>query len=224
MKKIFIILAIAIIAINANAQWFLGGNIGFYVHIEGAQNELNPCQSEIGFSIAPKFGYYFNEKFAFGVDLAAGPTFAQGVETYTWYDGWGYPHVSLSEFQGTFVHWRVSPFLRYSIFNHKKFTLMLEGSMGAGAQHFIIEYERQPQPLKYSVIGVGILNLVPILGYKLNDHIQLEAELNFLNIGYNLDIHLNGGVTELKHDFNIGFYAKNVFSVSQLRIGMIYKF
>jgi hypothetical protein len=228
MKKIYFILAIIVMVINVNAQWFIGGNLGFKVNVSGSrENEkLIPYQSQIGFTIAPKFGYFFNDKIALGIDLAVGPTFTEEAQTYAYYDNWGYPHVTTISFQGTYIHWRFAPFLRYSVFTHKKFSMLLEGSIGAAAMHVKKNYVMplsMPEE-KFSNIGVGILNILPVLSYKLNDHILLEAQLNFLNIGYNMDLLVRDSETVIIHDFNIGFNARSVFVVSQLTIGAIYKF
>jgi len=205
--------------------------LGFNLNIEGDKDEekLTPYKSEIGFSIAPKFGYYFNEKIAFGIDLAVGPTFFEGKKIMTYNDYYGYPHQYLVDLQGTFVQWRATPFLRYSVFTYKKFALILEGSVGVGGQHAKLKYDNDEKTTeKIATIGVGILNIVPILGFKLTDHLQLEAELNFLNVGYNLDINMlgegNDKTTNFKHDLNIGFNAKSVLIMSQLKIGVIYRF
>jgi len=237
MKKAYLILVIATIVVNANAQWFLGGNIGLHVSSiadtrEGAK--LTPYQSSIGFSIAPKFGYYFNEKLAIGLDLGVGPAFAKETKMYPYSDPWSGRQIQIERtYKETSVHWRFSPFIRYSVFNYKKFSLILEGSVGVAARHVSREYVNIPEFIlnpkeKYSIISVGIFNVVPVLSYKLTDHLQLEAQLNFLNLGYNIDMSGfdgNGsGVTSLKHDFNIGINSRSVFVVSQLTVGAIYKF
>ena len=229
MKKFFILFVVIFLAVNANAQWFLGGSIGFNVNVEGSKDSesFTPYKSEIGFTVAPKLGYYFNEKLALGIDLAIGPKFVNGTRTVIFYPPYGYPSEKQVSYQGTFVHWRATPFLRYSVFTYKKFALMLEGSVGVGGEHATLEFENNLTE-KSATIGIGILNIKPVLGFKLTDHLQFEAVLNFLNIGYNLDINIMGeGVdknTDLKHDLNIGFNAKSILVMSQLTIGMIYKF
>jgi hypothetical protein len=229
MKKFFIILAIAFIAINLNAQWFLGGDIDFNVRTSGAKKgKLMPDESLIGFNIAPKFGYYFNEKVAFGLGLSVGPYFIDGTETVTYYDYWG-PSVLHRKYSAIAVQFGLAPFFRYSIFSYKKFSLMLEGKIGVSGLYLEKTYENSPRvDYKSFIIGVGVFNMTPVLGYKLTDHIQLEAGLNFFNIGYNIDFFLEGREnfesTYVKHDFNIGFNASSIFVVSQLNIGMIYKF
>jgi len=233
MKKIYFILAIIFIATNVNAQWFIGGNLGFKVNIEGSRKneKLLPYQSEIGFTIAPKFGYFFSEKLAFGIDLAVGPTFTEETKTIYISNPWGHSYYETVSYQGTYIRWRFAPFIRYSVFAYKKFNLFLEGSIGAAALHVKKEFDKpifSTSAEKYSVIGVGILNIVPVLSYKLTDHLLLEAQLNFLNIGYNMDVFTSGvgdsRETDIIHDFNIGINAKSVFVVSQLTVGAIYKF
>lgn len=223
MKKIFILLAITFMAFNANAQWFLGGGAGLNATIqETPQQKLSYYTIEksreylVGFALTPKMGYYFKEKLALGLEPSIGVNFANTSQLVSLPQG-GYDYVKIEE---TYINWRIAPFLRYAVFTHKKFALMLEGSVGVGGQHAIRS--------EYSVIGVGVINIVPVLGYKLTDRLQLEATLNFINLGYNIDVHLAGkGDNKQKmivHDLNIGFNAKSVFVLSQLSIGVIYKF
>ena len=230
MKKITIIMLITFIASSANAQWFLGGNVGISATVEesagapaipGAKKERDYL---VGLAVAPKFGYCFNEKTAAGVEVSFGLTTGKITEmVYNPYYGNYYP----VSYDGLVFNWRLAPFLRYAVFTHKKFSLMLEGTVGIGGVHatFSIDY---PFPKDYSIIGIGIINMVPVLAYKLTDRLQLEAVLNFINLGYNIDIHLvpdgSGKASYLQHDLNIGFNAKSVFVMSQLTVGVIYKF
>jgi hypothetical protein len=79
---------------------------------------------------------------------------------------------------------------------------------------------------------VNVVNITPILGFKLTDHFQLETGLNFLNLGYSIGIttekHTTGDETfktnGTTHHFNTVFNSFNILSISQLTIGVIYKF
>ena len=58
---------------------------------------------------------------------------------------------------------------------------------------------------------------------------EMEAGLNFLSLGYNIDIYKgvdydNTKVDYTKHDFNFGFKSYSVHSLGQLQFGVIYKF
>jgi hypothetical protein len=80
MKKLFTLLAITFLALNVNAQWFVAGSIGVNVNdidekITWDNGEHIDKRTEIGFSIAPKGGYYFNEKLAAGLSVSIGANF-----------------------------------------------------------------------------------------------------------------------------------------------------
>ena len=215
MKKTILILAIASIAVTLNAQWFLGGNVGFSTRTEQTIADSGTDYANktiIGFQIAPKAGYYFNEKFAFGLSLSIGGNFTLATNPNA------PDHLSFS------VPWKFSPFVRYHVYNYKKFSLILEGSTGVSGNHFKAS---QNTDFKDN-IGINVINITPVLGYKLTDHFQLEAGLNFLSLGYNIYLNYAGEkpnkTTHIAHDFNIGFNSANIISMGYLTIGAIYKF
>ena len=223
MKKIFIILAIISIATNVNAQWFLGGGIGFNLHIEKTKtsSEIEKYnwtynQTYVGFAIVPKFGYYFNEKFALGLNCSA-----------------GYNLTALNKIKYHGINWSVNPFVKFTAFTCKNLSLILEGGSSIGGLHSFWKYSDEKIKKEYPTLAIGVFNITPILGFKLTDHLQLEAELHCLNIGYNIDISkresnsmIDGEFTikEVTHSFNIGFNSKSILAMTQLKIGVVYKF
>ena len=215
MKKIIFILAITFIALTLNAQWFLGGKLGLNITEE---NVTGGNKTYVGFSIAPKWGYYFNEKFALGLNTSIGTNFNLLTSD-------GYNSVKSVDIT---VPWNISPFVRFHAFTYKKLALILEGSIGIGAQHRLSKTGSNDMKVSPVTIGIGVFNITPVLGYKLTDHLQLEAGLNFLNLGYNIDVTVDVENTTktnpVKHNFNFGFYSTSILSVSQLTIGAIYKF
>jgi hypothetical protein len=222
MKKIMILFAITVMAVNVNAQWFLGGEVGINANVaEPPKNQDAGKEYLVGFIVAPKMGYYFNEKLALGLEASFGVSFVNRTEYYQYPDGYYGAYLN----DATLINWRIAPFLRHSVFTHKKFTLILEGNIGVGGTH-INNYSSSQRTS--SVISVGVLNIAPVLCYKFTEKFQLEAALNFLNIGYNIDVITSGEGTEkqtaLLHDLNIGFNTKSIFVMSQLSIGVIYKF
>jgi hypothetical protein len=101
MKNFFITIVILFITINLNAQWFLGGEMGLNVkdvnYNENASlpsgsfltgnRENTTKRTDIGFMLAPEFGYYFNDKFALGLSFRIGTTFkADTTRTLTVYE------------------------------------------------------------------------------------------------------------------------------------------
>jgi len=236
MKKPLIILVIFLFTLNSNAQWFLGGEIGLNVRNYNEKSFWEDSEhtrkiSKVGFLIAPKVGYFFNEKLAFGINFSVGPDFTNESEKNLTR---GY------KYRRTSVNWSVFPFVRYSVFTYKKFFVALEVRTGVGGSHSFWKYENLTTKKGYTTFAIGVLNVTPVLGFNLTDHLQIEAGLHFLNVGYNIDItkgkdyYVSHTEPEVeiserkinitKHDLNIGFNSSSILVVTQLKFGVIYKF
>jgi hypothetical protein len=223
MKNVIIILAILSIATNVNAQWFLGGGIGFNLNIEKTKSssEIERYnrtynQTSVGFALVPKFGYYFNEKFALGLNCSAGYNYA----------GW-------NKMKNHDISWSAGLFVRFTTFTYKNFSLILEGGSSIGGLHYFWKFRDEKIEKEHPVLAIGVFNITPILGFKLTDHLQLEVEVHFLNIGYNIDISkhelnsMNEGkftIKDVTHSFNIGFSSKSILAMTQVKVGVVYKF
>lgn len=240
MKKMFFIFAMTIIAINANAQWFIAGSVGLNVtstkETVPKPQWIGPMYSDIqstsiGFSVSPKAGYYFSDRFAAGLSFSVGPNF----RTYDYVLG-DIP-IDFKKQREWTVSWRVFPFVRYSVFTYKKFSIILEGRTGVGGAHYFSKIGEESKENNQNSIAIGVLNITPILGFKLTDKIQVEAGLHFLNLGYNIDfmkiryLACIDGFGDIwkerkmtKHDLNIGFNSSSILVMTQLQFGIIYKF
>jgi len=226
MKKLFITLAIIFIAVNGNAQWFIAGSVGLNVSDVNEttirdNKEQTSHRTEVGFSIAPKGGYYFNEKLAAGLSLSVGANFTTRTSS------------EYNDYQQYTLNWGVLPFVRYSVFTYKKFSIILEGRTGVGGSHSFYQREDDKKKNVSNTLAIGVLNVTPILGFNLTDRIQVEAGLHFLNLGYNIDITKEEAppyttpslhIRTTKHDFNIGFNSSSILVVTRLQFGVIYKF
>jgi len=220
-------MAILFIASNLNAQWFLGGEIGLNVNnsaVNIVENNIDRTRNrtEVGFLIAPKAGYYFNKKFALGLNLSVGSAFRIDASSPR--------SIKYKEY---FANWGVFPFVKYTVFTYKKFHLVLEGRTGVGGRYSFYKIGEDKIEKGYNVLAIGVFNITPILGFNLNEHLLFEAGLNFLNIGYNIDILIretNNPFTSyyvknsITHDFNIGFNSSSILVLTQLKFGVVYKF
>ena len=210
MKRYFVFLVMVFCAMSVNAQWFLGGSAG--IRVGENEEKIGVKTTGFGVNIVPKFGYYFNEKFALGLDVSTGCYFLRTTYRFISEPDWEY-----------YVSWKFNPFIRYSVFTYKKFSLTLEGSVGVSGRHYIFE----PYNIsKYSysdnfTIYIYVFNVSPLLCFQLTDHLQLETGLHFFDIGYDIGI-TDGGV--VSHNFNTVFNSFNILSTSHLTIGAIYKF
>ena len=64
MKKILLLAVVLFASLNASAQFYVGGSIGF-----GSVKPVGGGDSEFTFKILPEFGYNLNDQFAVGIIL-----------------------------------------------------------------------------------------------------------------------------------------------------------
>jgi len=244
MKKLLITIAMVFCAINVNAQWFLGGDVGLGVKNDNGNGSERGSSSgderdrrdvdntfnktEINFSLSPKVGYYFNEKFALGLSFRLGGYFMADTTMLIEYDIPDYSYSrDIKEYN---VEWGVYPFVRYSVFTYKKFSLLLEGWAGVRCLYSFHKTGNEKTEKGLTILQIGVLNVYPIVCFNLTERFQMEAGLNFLNLGYNINItkkemgENTGTYKYTQHKFNTGFNSSGILAVSQLRFGIIYKF
>ena len=231
MNKILIIFIGIFWAINLNAQWFSEGQIrvGYYSDVKNikkelANNDYTNKETSINFTVAPKVGYYFNDKFALGVSLQV---------------GYNLSNVYNNKWRRNSTVYGIYPFIRYSVFTYKKFFLMLEAGIGTG---ITFSYNRDDNyPYKYKteqrVIAINVLNLKPRIGFNLTENLQIATGINFLGLGYTINIsrykkedykndnNINTQNTKgIQHNFDFGFKSLDILSIAQLNLSVIYKF
>jgi len=246
-KKVVITMLVIIASVNVKAQWFMGGVIGLYVESEnkkGPNGEIDGSQitqtldnTSIGFRIAPTGGYYFNEKFALGLMLSVGGNFYESKEKCEHPDPRWCKDI---KYRKNSFDWGIYPLVRYSVFTYKKFSVLLEGYTGVGCSHGFGKLNHVGEDIENkkesTTISIAVFNVRPILSFKFNDRLQMEAGLRFLNLGYNINMTkekkypdaysraVEKKFNRIRHDFNIGFNSGSIFTLSQLTIGVIYKF
>ena len=99
MKKIFLTMALAIAGLTANAQVFVGGEVGFWRNWDGNHTEV---------SVRPEVGYVLSDKWAIGTGLDV---------VYNYYNG----------LKSTAVG--VSPYARYTFTKFGPVSLFLDGGV-----------------------------------------------------------------------------------------------
>ena len=222
MKKILIILTCVFTITTLNAKWFIGGELSLDINKISENKKYaysgdSSISTAIGFMIAPKTGYYFNDKFALGLNFSFG--YGSTVKKQN-------ENPKHSDYN---VRWGVYPIVRYSAFTYKKFSLLLEGKTGVGGSHLFLNVGGDTERETNDII-ISVLNIRPVLCFNLTDHFQLEAGLNVLGAGYDINISEdNSNATNYKgrfvqHRFSTFFNSSNLLNVGGLTIGMIYKF
>lgn len=111
MKKILLLAVVLFASLNASAQWYIGGSVGF--------GSVKPAggDSEAVFSILPEIGYNLNDKWAVGaiVGYHKGDGISAAINSNS--------QINLIE---EFI---INPYARYSAITWDPVTLFFDGSL-----------------------------------------------------------------------------------------------
>lgn len=106
MKKILISFVVALMALSASAQVYVGGALSWTHDDDRSYNS---------FELAPEVGYYFTPKWALGCELAYAHDKQQAVKS------------------NSFI---IAPYARYIFFNKGIVRLFVDGSLGFSTQKY----------------------------------------------------------------------------------------
>lgn len=147
MKKVLLTIALVAFAITANAQYVLGGSVGFNHtggsityhgdgpahpdwHYPGPNNNVKTSS----FTFAPKLGYQLNDKMQIGLQIGfisysetdynpSGSNFDIYYATIDGFEGWE---------KNSYKEFYIAPYFRYNIAKFGKFTFFCEGEARLG--------------------------------------------------------------------------------------------
>lgn len=208
MKKIIMTLAFAAAAmVGVNAQWSIGGAVGFDFEKNtdgGAVSDVvwnDDAEKTTAFSIAPKIGYDVNEDWTVGA-------YAGIVWSKSEYG---------DDFERKGLGWNIAPFARYNALQFGKFGIAFEGKVGIGM--FDVDDA-------YNTFSVGF-GVTPYLTYKVNDKWSLDAGLDFARLGFDYaktDYDADGREDGKTTKFGIGVNADEIFTTGDITFGATYRF
>lgn len=112
MKKIFMTMMVAMVAMVASAQVYVGGNFGIAsVSVDGADDD------ETIYSLLPEIGYKFSD------EIAVGAEFGWSKAGLSHYNG----ELTITNLNRTF---EINPYLRYTFFQSKVVNAFVDASVG----------------------------------------------------------------------------------------------
>ena len=150
MKKFLLTFIIALTAMCAQAQVYLGGSVGLAVFSSGNQD------SEVGFRLLPEVGYNFNNTWSVGavVGYEQGNFSMLGNQlSYT---------KNTSAFQ-------FSPYATWSFFRTNRVTLFLDMGLGFTTG--------EVQNVSFTALNIGVK---PGVSVGLTDHLKIKLTAGFL--------------------------------------------
>lgn len=180
MKKILMMAVMAVMALGASAQWYVGGSLNF------GQTKSDGVKTTT-YGIAPEVGYNFSEKWAFGGILDLGYTKITDVKT-------------------TLIN--VNPYARYTYFKSDVVSLFVDGTVGLGFGWSKAGGEKSDTAVAYSIglkPGVAfnfnehfsLVAHIGLLGYQGGNDTYKDAGLP-----EEWGLHLNGNALSLGFYYN----------------------
>ena len=133
MKKIFMTLAAAFVAVSMNAQVYVGGSLGF------ASVSPEVGDGETTFTLLPEIGYQFSEDWAVGVQVGYASDKVMGVGYVGDLSQW----VAVGPSESAFIF---APYARYTALKYKCVNLFFDGGIG-----FV-----SGSDAKFSAMNIGI--------------------------------------------------------------------
>lgn len=159
MKKIMMIAVMAVAAISANAQMWVGGNLGF--NTEKTKFEDTELSSGTSFEIAPEVGYNLNEKWAVAIALGYGH-YDAGTVTFAG-----------KEVSGIINTFSIKPYVRYTFVKAGNFSAFCDGVLDYSTTHVNgVENNRNSWGLA----------VTPGIAYAISPKVSLVAHVG--EIGY----------------------------------------
>ena len=204
MKKILLMLAFAGMAMAANAQFVIGGQVGFSTdnisptdhYINGTTDVTLLGDKQSVFTFMPKIGYNLNDKMQVG--LSFGCTLVN-----TTYYNYSYPALTSTKdyYRATAAHdYILAPYFRYNIAQLGKFSLFCEAALSLGCTakdkyHVFMPlysvtgaYERDldttfVNDADYKRISLDF-SIIPGFNYKFNEKCSMDIYIDLLRLGY----------------------------------------
>lgn len=219
MKKLFVSMAVlAFFSMSANAQFLLGGRVGFSSDskkqaFEDFGNNIETKSVERSFVLSPVVGYELSEK------LEVGGMISLGSEK-TYYDKANDKDVWSKTFS-----YAISPYAQYSFASFGKFNLKVEASASFGQD--IPSQKNGKEKIDGDKTTYLSLAAYPLISYDLNEHIELEAQLNFFGFVASSEITKDADNSDNKtveNSFGFSGNAGNIATTGLITVGFMYKF
>ncbi len=203
MKKIFMIAVMAVAAVSANAQWYIGGQLGLDFN-----KKNKDADSQMTFSIAPEVGYNINENWAIGAQVGfsmANKLKSDGKAIYdadgsvVAYEGKTYDNTGTSFF--------IAPYARYTFAKSGNVSFFIDGGVGFHIANYDIDDPYEKYEKSGSIFHIG---LRPGIAFKASDKVSFVATTGYLGYMKKSDDVYNGasrfGLNVNGNALQFGFY------------------
>ncbi len=199
---------------TANAQWVVGGQIGFNHFGLHDDNYTIGSNATTDITILPKVGYQLNDKMQigiqFGLDYTYNRNYANSDDTYG------------SNWQSSIA---IAPYFRYNLMQWRNFTLFCEAQLGLG---FTLESHNYNTVTDNTTdngdnFTTVALSVIPGLNYSLSDKVSMDVYFNLARLACNWV--LSDGFDVHSYDLGVNMNAQDLNAhLGNFAIGFNYHF
>jgi hypothetical protein len=128
MKKIMMIAAMMVAAVSANAQVWIGGEVGFNTSTNTVKvSGVSTDETTNNFTIAPEIGYNLSDKWAVAVKVAFAHS-GNNAQVAALVANWGINNATTNAFA-------INPYARYTFVKSGNFSAFVDGGIGYISTH-----------------------------------------------------------------------------------------
>lgn len=190
MKKLFMILALAVLTASAaHAQFFYGAQFGFYTdgNAKATTDGLERGATTYNISVKPSIGYFFTPKFVVGLKLNYTSCSYVNNDTgsLSMFDVNYYVNNLLmgNGLSRDYMSFKVSPYVRYQVFSMFDEKLKLWAELdGYWGMKYPRDTEHKIDAANRSMI-YGV-ELHPLVSYDIMDKYMIYTSLDFLSFSW----------------------------------------
>jgi len=219
MRKKYIVFVMLFASVSiCRAQFFIEGNFGvsYNVH-KGTVGENNESSSSLNFGVAPKVGYWLNDRLAAGVYMS----YNRSNQTLRYMTN---PEQEKQWQKSFFSQFGFSVFSRYQLFCIKKFSVLAESSLGINRS---VAKAKQTSIAVYNSSSFTSMdiNVYPVISYDLTDRFSILTACEFARLSFNTGSSKNelNGNKNSGSTFGFGAGSNILNSLADVRVGFTYK-
>lgn len=207
MKKLFVTVCLAVAAMTANAQTYVGGELGLWRNGEDGNNKTS-------FTLAPEIGYNLDENWALGIKLGYNYNYA-GSQKVTIGDVTASGHITRNAFT-------IEPYVRASYVKTGLVRLFVDGGFAFATYKDKATLSANGNSASESGDSHNAwqIGLKPGIALDLNPHFSFIAHAGFLGYRHSDPGKYNGALEDGVYGNGWGFDFKS----NSLTFGFLYNF
>ena len=190
MKKMILAALVAVASLSANAQVWVGGEVGFSAG--KTTNNGTKFGSGADFNLIPEIGYTLNDKFDIAVAIGIAHNNGNG-KAYAGTEGYDAYRMVLDDVNRN--AFTLNPYVRYKFANAGDFTFFVDG----GFSYTMIHYSGNDDNANQWGLGFK-----PGIAYNISDKVSLVAHIGRLDYNF----FKQGDIKN--NEFNMGVSGNNL--------------